>query len=134
MHTDTLDGPCIHAHPAPWRGASPILGKGGASVPKQNKKLEQMQLKLMQAQLRQAGQKIEMPSIPDIKPAPPPPPPPTQSSADVQESATEAQRQALKRSGYQNTTYAGDTGGFKSTLLGGEATSLGGRKGTLLSS
>lgn len=99
---------------------------GGAQVPKQNKKLENMQLQLMQAQLRQAGQKIEMPNVEVPPPPPPPPPPPSSSSVDVQDAATEAQRQALKRQGYQSTLFAGDTGGYKGSTLGGNKTLLGG--------
>jgi hypothetical protein len=81
-----------------------------------------MQMKLMQAQLRQAGKKIEMPHIEIPPPPPPAPPPPTVSSADVQEAATEARRQALKRSGYQSTLFAGETG---TPLLGGSRQMVG---------
>lgn len=86
-------------------------------------------MKLMQAQLRAAGQKIEMPHLPESAvppPAPPPPPPPTSSSIDVQEAATDAKKQALKRSGYQSTLLAGETGGYQgSQALGGNKTLLG---------
>ena len=99
------------------------LHKGGGGAPKSNKKLEALQMKLMQAQLRQAGQKIEMPTIETPEPAPPPPPPPSASSADVQEAATDARRQALKRGGYQSTLFAGETGGYRT--LGGNKTLLG---------
>lgn len=88
-------------------------------------------MQLMQAQLRQAGQKIEMPQMPEAAqiatppPPPPPPPPPTSSSIDVQEASTDAKRQALKRSGYQATLFAGETGGANKTALGGNKTLLG---------
>lgn len=124
---DLHDGPCIHACPALWQGASPTLGKG-SKPPRVNKKAEQMQMKLMQAQLRQAGQKIEMPhmaAMQEATPAPPPPPPPTSSSIDIQEAQTDARRQALKRSGYQSTLFAGETGGANKSALGGQQTLLG---------
>jgi hypothetical protein len=120
-----FDGPHIDACPGAF-GASPVLFKGGGA-PKPNKKMEAMQMKLMQAQLRQSGQKIEMPdfSTEVPPPAPPPPPPPSSSSSDVQEAATEAQKQALRRTGYQKTLLAGETGGYKSKTLGGGQTLLG---------
>src|SRR4051812_5227159 len=100
-HQDTLNGPHFDAGLIAPGGQLARLHKGGgAKPPKVNKKLEQMQLQLMQAQLRQAGQKIEMPQIDTPPPPPPPPPPPTSSSLDVQEAATDARRQALRRSGY----------------------------------
>jgi hypothetical protein len=118
-HQDTLDGPHFDAGLISAHGGLARLHKGGGGSPKPppvNKKLEQMQMKLMQAQLRQAGRKIEMPNIEVPPPPPPAPPPPTASSADVQEAATDARRQALKRSGYQSTLFAGETG---AQLLGG---------------
>jgi hypothetical protein len=125
-HEDTLDGPHFDAGLISAHGGLARLHKGGgggsAKPPTVNKKLEQMQMKLMQAQLRQAGKKIEMPHIEIPPPPPPAPPPPTVSSADVQEAATEARRQALKRSGYQSTLFAGETG---TPLLGGSRQMVG---------
>jgi hypothetical protein len=118
-HHETLDGPHFDAGWLAPNGRPARLHKGGrgAQPPKVNKKMEQMQMKLLQAQLRQAGQKIEMPHIEVPPPPKPPPPPPTSSSVDVQEAATEARRQALRRSGYRSTLFAGETGG--SRMLGG---------------
>lgn len=118
-HQDTLDGPHFDAELTTLDGRLARLHKGGGGPqpPKVNKKLEQMQLKLMQAQLRQAGRKIEMPRVEVPAPPPPPPPPPTSSDRDVEEAAMDARRQALKRRGYQSTLFAGETGG-PSSLLG----------------
>ena len=125
-HHDTLDGPHFDAGltAAGGRLARLHKGGGGAKPPPINKKLEQMQMKLLQAQLRQAGKKIEMPNIEVPAPPPPPPPPPTSSSVDVQEAATDARRQALRRSGYQSTLFAGETGGYRGAL-GGSGSLLG---------
>jgi hypothetical protein len=126
MHLD-LDSP-RQRHPFGPR----LYYKGGSPAPpKPNKELERMQLQLMKAQLKQASQKIHYPSVEVPPPAPPPPPPPTSSSIDVQEAATDARRQALKRSGYQATLFAGETGGYQPSpqtqtqALGGGTTSLG---------
>lgn len=122
-HQDTLDGPHCDAGLISANGSLVRLHKGGGGPPKTNKKMERLQMKLMQAQLRQAGQKIKMPHIEMPPPAPPPPPPPSSSSADVQEAATDARRQSLRRSGYQSTLFAGETGGYKG--LGGNQSLLG---------
>lgn len=120
-HQDSLEGPHFDAGLFAVHGALTRLHKGGGAPkpPPVNKKLEQMQMKLLQAQLRQAGRKIEMPHIEVPKPPPPPPPPASTSSRDVQEAALDARRQALKRQGYQSTLFAGETGGFKTRTLGG---------------
>ena len=124
-HQDALNGPHFDAGLISASGGLTRLHKGGApKPPKPNKQLEQMQLKLMKAQMRQAGRKIEMPHIEVPPPPPPPPPPPTSSSRDVQEAANDARRQALKRTGYQSTLFAGETSGSKG--LGGTPTLLGG--------
>ncbi len=127
-HHDTLAGPHFDAGLLAANGSLARLHKGGGGSapkpPKANKKLEQMQMKLMKAQLRQAGQHIQMPNIEVPPPPPPPPPPPSTSSIDVEEAATDARRQALKRSGYQSTLFAGETGGNKG--LGGNRPVLGG--------
>jgi hypothetical protein len=125
--------------PRPRRAIGPRLyfkGGGGGGPPKQTeaqKKMEEMQMRLMQAQLKSAGKELHMPSFPEPPPpAPPPPPPPTTSSIDVFEAGEQAKRQTLRRSGYQNTMRAGETGGYRGkSLLSGAGQSLGGSKSLL---
>lgn len=126
-HQDALEGPHFDAAMVSACGRLLRLHKGGGAPkpPPVNKKLEQMQLKLLQAQLRQAGKKIEMPRIETPAAPPPPPPPPTTSSIDAEEAATDARRQALKRTGYQATLFAGETGGSRGRTLGGGGSLLG---------
>jgi hypothetical protein len=120
-HQDTLQGPHFEAGLISASGGLARLHKGGGGgkpkLPKTDRKLEQMQMKLLKAQLKQAGRGIHIPHIEAPPPPPPPPPPPSLSSKDVQEAATDARRQALKRSGFQSTLFAGETGA-KKTLLG----------------
>ncbi len=125
-HQDTLEGPHFDAGLISVHGGLARLHKGGApKPPKPNRELERMQMKLLRAQLRQAGRKIEMPQIEVPPPPPPAPPPPTSSNADVEEAAIDARRQALKRSGFQSTLIAGRTGDYNSQALGGSGSLLG---------
>lgn len=103
----------------------PRLGFSKPKVPETNKKLEKMQMSLLQKQLKESQQGLEMPTIPIPRPLPPPSPTPTGSSADVQEAATEARRQAGRRTGIASTILAGETGGYTSQSLGGNPSILG---------
>jgi hypothetical protein len=102
---------------------------GGAKAPQQSKqqrKNELLQERLMTAQLKQSSQPIEFPEIAQPAPALPPPPAPSQTSADVTEAEQQARRTALRRnSPGRKTIFAGETGGYRPSALGGQKTILG---------
>lgn len=102
---------------------------GSAKAPKASDEQVQndrLSAELMKEQLKQAK---KPPVIPDIKvppPAPPPPPPPSTSSADAVDAAREARIQASRRlNSAKGTLFAGETGGYKGSGLGGAKTLLG---------
>lgn len=93
-------------------------------APEPNKKLEKLQEQSLQMQIDQAKKPVQMPSF-QAPPVTPTPPPPTQSSSDVADAQDAARRAALARRGYQSTLFAGETGGYKGSQLGGNKTLLG---------
>jgi hypothetical protein len=46
------------------------------------------------------------------------PPPPTNTSVEVQQARRQAAKEAAKRKGLAATTFAGETGGYRPTLMG----------------
>lgn len=125
-HPDTLGGPAFDRDLIGPDGRLSRLCKG-QSAPKQTaaqKKAEQLNIEMMQKMLKQ--KQPEMPHI-NIPPAPEPvdiPPAPSQSSADIEDAAQEARRNAGKRYGLLRTTHAGNTGGYGGKKPMGGARSL----------
>jgi hypothetical protein len=90
----------------------------------EQQKAERLQRSLMEEQLKQA--QTTALKLPKLKPIPPPPPPATASSADVFAASEEERRRAAKRTNTaKGTLFAGETGGYRSSL-GGQKTLLGG--------
>ena len=103
----------------------PRLGFSKPKPPEPNKKLEKLQMSLLQKQYKESQQGFEMPTIPIPRPLPPPSPTPTSGSADAQEAASDARRQAGRRNGIASTILAGETGGYTSQALGGNPSIIG---------
>lgn len=86
-----------------------------------------MQAKQQAALLKQMSSQsqIQMPEMPNIPPPTPIAPPPTPQANDVGQAEQEAQSAAAKRYGFLRTTYAGGTGGYMGSPLGGGGNSGG---------
>jgi hypothetical protein len=90
----------------------------------EQRKNEEAQRQMLEDQKKQAERQTLF-QIPKIKPLRPPPPPAIQTSTDVAQAEEDARRMAAKRTNSaRGTLFAGETGGYRSSL-GGQRTLLG---------